>query len=335
MSRPESGPVRVLEWIRSPIGMWNLPRELVSKLVADVPHATVVSPATREEADARLPEADVVLGFAVRPENFARAHRLRWIHSTSAGVTGMLFPELVASDVTVTNGRGLHAEAMAEHALAMMLAFARKLHHARDWQRAHEWAQSRTWEEAPAVGSLSGATLGLVGLGAIGSAIAVRAKALGMRVLAVRRHPARDPAPADEQWPASRLRELLPKVDWLVLAAPHTGETAGLIGREELALLHRGARLMNLGRGALVDEAALVEALREGRLAGAALDVFAEEPLPEANPLWDLPEVIVTPHTSGLGPRLWERAMEQFTANLRRFVAGEPLENVVDKRAGY
>jgi phosphoglycerate dehydrogenase-like enzyme len=295
----------------------------------------VRSPDTREQADALLPEADVVLGFAVRPANFARASRLKWIHSTAASVTGVLFPELVASRVIVTNARGLHAEAMAEHALAMMLAFARKLHHARDAQHAHEWTQAQLWEEPPAIGSLVGATLGLVGLGAIGSAIAVRARALGMRVLAVRRHPAADPAPADEQWPVSRLRELLPRLDWLVLVAPHTPETERMIGREELALLRPGARFMNLARGALVDEAALVDALRERRIAGAALDVFAEEPLPRTSPLWDLPEVILTPHTSGLGPRYWERAMGQFTANLKRFLAGEPLENVVDKRAGY
>ena len=336
MSPPSSNDrVRVLEWVRSPIGMWNLPRELVSKLAAAVAQVDVMSPPTREEAEALLPEADVVLGFVVRPENLARARRLRWIHSTAAGVTGMLFPELVASDVVVTNARGLHADAMAEHALAMMLAFARKLHHARDWQHAHEWAQGRTWEEAPSIGSLAGTTLGLIGLGAIGSAIAVRAKALGMRVLAVRRRPAIDPGPADEQWPVSRLREVLPRVDWLVIAAPQTSETERLIGREELALLRPGARLMNLGRGALVDEPALIEALRSKQIAGAALDVFEKEPLPPESPLWDLPEVILTPHTSGLGPRLWERAMEQFTANLRRFVAGEPLANVVDKRAGY
>ena len=336
MSRPpDDGPVRVLEWIRSPNRIWNLPRELVQKLAADVPEATVSCPATREEAEALLPEADVVLGFVVRPANLARARRLRWIHSTSAGVTGVLFPELVASDVVVTNARGLHADAMAEHALAMMLAFVRKLHHARDQQRAHEWAQERTWDEAPGIGALAGATLGLVGLGAIGSAITVRARSLGMRVVAVRRRPALDPAPADEQWSVSQLREVLPRVDWLVLAAPQTRETEGLIGREELRRMKASARLVNLGRGALVDEPALIEALSSGRLAGAALDVFAEEPLPPASPLWDLPEVILTPHTSGLGPRLWERAMEQFTANLRRFVAGRPLENVVDKRAGY
>jgi len=174
-----------------------------------------------------------------------------------------------------------------------------------------------------------------VGLGAIGTAIAERARALGLRVIAVRRHPPADPAPAHEQWPASRLHDLLPVVDWLVIVAPHTPETQGLIGRDELARLRPSARLMNLARGALVDERALIAALRAGRLAGAALDVFEDEPLPRSSPLWDLPEVIVTPHTSGLGPRYWERVVEQFTANLRRFLAGEPLTNVVDKRAGY
>ena len=335
---PVDRPLRVLEWVRFPSGIWNLPRELAAKIaadVADVALVTVMSPVTRREADDLLPDADVVLGFAVRAANFARAHQLRWIHSTAASVTGVLFPELVASDVIVTNARGLHADAMAEHALAMMLAFARKLHHARDAQRAHEWAQETMWDQSPGIGSLAGATLGLVGLGAIGGAIAARARALGMRVIAVRRRPAADAAPAHEQWPVSRLRELLPRVDWLVLVAPLTPETEGLIGREELSLLRPGARLMNLGRGALVDEPALIEALATRKLAGAALDVFAEEPLPATSALWDMPEVILTPHTSGLAPRYWERAMEQFTANLRRYVAGEPLLNLVDKKAGY
>ena len=333
---PANDPVRVLEWVRFPNGIWNLPPDLARKVEADVAHVSVRSPATREEADAMLSEVDVVLGFAVRPANFARASRLRWIHSTAASVTGVLFPELVASDVVVTNARGLHADAMAEHAIAMMLAFARRLHHARDAQHAHAWAQTPMWEGSPSIESLAGGTLGLVGLGAIGSAIAVRARGMGMRVIALRRKPAdRVPAPAHAQWPVSRLHELLPRVDWLVLAAPHTPETDCMIGWEELTLMKPSARLMNLGRGALVDEAALIEALREGRIAGAALDVFDEEPLPPGSPLWDMPEVVVTPHTSGLAPRYWERAMEQFTANLRRFMAGEPLENVVDKQAGY
>ncbi|HEY6196585.1 MAG TPA: D-2-hydroxyacid dehydrogenase [Candidatus Eisenbacteria bacterium] len=325
----------VLEWVRYPNGIWNLPRPLARALADAAPGVEVWCPASREEAEARLPEADIVLGFAVRPENFARASRLKWIHCTAASVTGVLFPALVESDVVVTNARGLHGDAMAEHALGVMLAFARKLHHARDAQRAHEWSQAVQWTEPPPIGTLAGSTLGLVGLGAIGSALAVRARALGMRVIAVRRHPAADPAPAHAQWAASRLGELLAEADWVVLAAPHTPETVGLIGAAELARMKPGARLVNLGRGALVDEPALVAALQSGKLAGAALDVFAEEPLPAASSLWDLPEVIVTPHTSGLAPRYWERAMAQFTENLERWLAGAPLRNVVDKRAGY
>jgi len=328
-------PVRVLEWVRYPLDIWSLPRELAAGLAGAVPGTEVWSPATREEADARLPEAEVVLGFAVRPRNLASARRLRWIHSTAASVTHVLFPELVETDVVITNASGLHADAMAEHTLGVMLAFARNLHRSRDDQHARRWAPESLWRDAPAIGSLAGTTLGLVGLGRVGAAVATRARALGMRVLAVRRHPAAEPAPADEQWPVERLGELLGRADWLVLAAPHTRETERLIGARELALLRPGARLVNLGRGALVDETALLEALRAGRLAGAALDVFDREPLPADHPFWGMPEVILTPHTSGLGPRYWERALEQFVANLRRYVAGEPLANVVDKRAGY
>jgi phosphoglycerate dehydrogenase-like enzyme len=330
-----SPPVRVLEWVRYPTGVWNLPRELAAGLATAASGVEVRSPETRAEAEALLPEAEVVLGFIVRPDNLARAAKLRWIHSTAASATHVLFPALIDSPIVVTNARGLHADAMAEHALGVMLAFVRKLHHARDAQRSRVWAQEAMAGEAPAFGSLGGSTLGLVGLGAIGSALAARARALGMRVLAVRRHPAAEAAPAHEQWPVARLHELLEQSDWVVVVAPHTSETDGMFGAAEFARMKPGARFLNLGRGALADEPALIEALRSGHLAGAALDVFADEPLPTASPLWDLPEVILTPHISGLGPRYWERAMEQFTDNLRRYVAGQPLRNVVDKQAGY
>lgn len=325
--------LRVIEWVRYPTGVWNLPRELAAGLAAAVPGVQVHCPETRAEAEALLPEADIVLGFLVRPENLAAARKLRWIHSTAASATHVLFPALVESDVVVTNARGLHADAMAEHALGMMLAFVRQLHHARDAQRARAWAQEDM--SARGFGTLGGATLGLVGLGAIGGALATRARALGMRVLAVRQHPAAEPAPAHAQWPVSRLHDMLEQSDFVVVVAPHTSATERMFGAAEFARMKPGARFVNLGRGALADEAALVDALRSGRLAGAALDVFQEEPLPKTSPLWDLPEVILTPHISGLGPRYWERAMLQFIENLRRYVAGEPLHNVVDKRAGY
>jgi len=325
----------VLEWVRHPQDMWTLPREMAAALDGAVPGARVWTPASREEADALLPEVEVVLGFAVRPHNFARARRLRWVHCTAASATHVLFPGIVESEVRVTNARGIHADSMAEHAIGVLLAFARKLHRARDAQREHTWVQDALWGEPPPIGWLAGTTLGLIGLGRVGSAIAERGRAMGMRVLAVRLHPVSPPAPAHEQWGVERLPDLLEASDWVVIAAPHTTATTRLIGARELARMKPGARLVNLGRGAIVDEAALVEALHAGRVAGAALDVFEDEPLPAGSPLWDHPEVIVTPHTSGLGPRYWERVLEQFMANLRRFVAGEPLENLVDKRAGY
>ena len=325
----------VLEFVRHADPVWNLPRRFVEELAAELPEATFLSPTDQAEADARLPEADVVLGWAVRPENFHRATRLAWIQVTAASVASLLFPELVESAVIVTNGRGLHAVSMAEHALGVMLAFARKLHLARDAQRQRRWAQDQLWTEPPAFGGLSGTTLGLVGFGAIGRAITERARPLGMRVIALRRHPAAVPAPADEQWGVERLPDLIARADWLVLAPPLTAETRGLIGATELALMKPGAILVNLGRGALVDQEALAEALREGRIAGAGLDVFQREPLPAASPLWSLPQVILTPHISGLDPRLWERAMDLFRRNLYAFLEDRPLENVVDKRAGY
>jgi phosphoglycerate dehydrogenase-like enzyme len=237
--------------------------------------------------------------------------------------------------VVVTNSRGLHANSMAEHALGLIFAFARKLHLARDAQARRDWMQERMWTGAPPFRDVAGATLGLVGLGAIGSALAARARALGMKVIAVRRRPAADPAPADAQWGEERLEEMLGVSDFVVLAPPLTPQTQGMITRARLSRMRPHAILINLGRGALVDETALIDALERGALAGAGLDVTEEEPLPPESPLWAMPNVIMTPHVSGLGPRYWERAMALFSRNLRAFVAGAPLENVVNKREGY
>jgi phosphoglycerate dehydrogenase-like enzyme len=326
--------LHVLEYIRDPQGVWSLPAAELDRLRANFPGVEFLAPADRPEADRLLPEADVVLGWAVRPENFDRAGQLKWIQITAAGVGSLLFPALIDSPVVVTNGRGLHAVAMAEHTIAVLFGFARRLHLARDAQRERVWAQEALLR-GPGFMKLEGTRLGLVGLGSVGAEIAVRARALGLEVVAVRRRPSADPAPADAQWGVEALDELLATSDWVVLAAPLTEETRGLIGARELARMRPGAVLVNLGRGGLVDEAALVEALRSGRLGGAALDVVEHEPLPVDSPLWDLPGVILTPHVSGLGPRYWERAMDLFAENLRRYLADQPLLNTVDKRAGY
>lgn len=326
---------RVLEWIRHRDGIWNMPRGQVERLRTLFPDVSFDAPESREACDALLPEADVVLGYAVRRENFATAKRLRWIHSMAAGVEWMLFPELVESDVTLTCSRGLHALSIAEHTLGVMLAFARQLHVSRDAQHEQRWTQLAQWDTAPGFGQLAGATVGIVGFGHIGRAIGERCRALGMHVLAVRRHPAAAPEPAHEQWGPGRLAELFERSDWIVLAAPHTSESTHLVDAAMLARVKPGARLVNVGRGALVDEPALVAALREGRLAGAALDVMEEEPLAAGSPLWTMPHVIVTPHVSGLGPLYWERATDLFVEHLRAYRDDRPLPNVVDKRAGY
>jgi len=327
--------LRVLEFIRDRDDVWNLPPAALDRLRREFPDVTFDTPRDRAEADRAVAEADVVLGNAVRPENFDSAKRLRWIQVTAAGVGHMLFPELLESDVVVTNGRGIHAVAMAEHTMGVLLTFVRKLHLARDEQNRKRWTQRELWAGTPEFGALGGRTLGLVGFGSAGEEIARRARALGMRVIAVRRRPQHEPAPADEQWGPERLPDLLARADFLVLATALTAGTRGLIGREQLARMKPEVILVNLGRGGLVDEEALIESLREGRIAGAALDVFRDEPLPESSPLWEMPQVIVTPHISGLGPRYWERAVDLFARNLRAWRAGEPLINVVDKRAGY
>jgi phosphoglycerate dehydrogenase-like enzyme len=326
--------LKVVEYVRSEDGIWSIPRPLVEALASDFRDVTFVSPPDRAAAERELDDAEVVIGWAVRRDNFERARRLRWIHLTSAGLGPLLFPEMVASPVVITNSRGLHADAMAEHALGVLLAFARKLHLARDAQRERRWIQDSIWFDAPPLGQLAGATLGVVGFGAIGRATATRAKALGMRVIALRRRPSADPA-ADAVWGAERLGDLLAESDYVVVCIPLTADTRGLIGAPELARMRPHAILVNLGRGALVDEPALIAALESGRIAGAGLDVFAEEPLPVASPLWTLPQVIATPHVSGFGPRLWERALELFARNLHAWLDGRPLENVVDKQAGY
>jgi phosphoglycerate dehydrogenase-like enzyme len=327
--------LHVLESVRFANSVWNLPPTYVEALRGKFPDVHFTSPPDQGAADALLPDAEVVIGWAVNAGNFSTAQRLRWVHATAAGVGLLMFPAMIASDVIVTNSRGLHADAMAEHTLGVMLSFVRQLHRSRDAQRERRWAQEEMWTVPPEFGTLAGSTLLLVGLGAVGGAIASRARSLGVRVIAVRRNPRPDPAPADEQWSIAELPRLLPRADWLVLAAPLTDDTRHLIGAKELSLLKRSAVLVNVGRGHLVDEPALVAALSTGTLGGAALDVFEQEPLSVDSPLWEMTNVLLTPHVSGLAPDYWGRAMVMFEDNLRRFTEGRPLLNVVDKKAGY
>jgi phosphoglycerate dehydrogenase-like enzyme len=223
---------------------------------------------------------------------------------------------------------------MAEHVLAVTLALARQLHTAMRHQVNHRWAQDLL--ESQGLLTLRGRRMGIVGLGSIGMEVARLAAPWGLKVSAIRRRADLErPPEVDELLPPDRLDDLLAKSNVVVLAAPLTAATRALIGRRELSLMKRGAFLVNVGRGGLVDDEALVAALRTGHLGGAALDVFAEEPLPASSPYWDLPNVIVTPHTSGTMEDYWDQLVSLFSENLRRFEAGLPLLNVVDKLAGY
>ena len=328
-------PLHVLESVRSSNTVWRLPPGHVDALREKFPGVRFSNPDDLAGAGQLLPDADIVLGWAVNAQNFASARKLRWVHVTAAGVGPLMFKELIESDVTLTNSRGLHAEAMAEHTLGVMLSFVRQLHRCRDAQRERRWAEVELWTVPPHFGTLTGSTMVLVGLGAVGGAISFRARALGVHVIGVRRNPDASDTRADEQFGSDALPRLLPRADWLVLAAPLTSGTRQLIGARELSLLKPSAVIVNVGRGRLLDEAALVAALTEGRLAGAALDVMEVEPLPQSSPLWDMPNVLLTPHISGLAPDYWGRALAIFEDNLRRTIDGRPLINVVDKRAGY
>lgn len=314
--------------------VWTIPAAQVDRIVRALPGDEVVDARDAAARGRALPDADVLLAASLTADELALARRLRWIHCSAVGLGGLLTPELAGSQLVVTNSRGLHADFIAEHALALLLALRRGLHVAAARQAAHEWAQLEL--AASRVGSLADVNLLVVGLGTIGSRVAALAASLGMRVTGVRRRPA-EPTPPGVVLvlPPERLAEGLGHADAVVLALPTTAATRGLIGRAELAAMRPSALLVNVARGRLVDESALVEALRGGRLAGAALDAFAHEPLPPDHPFWKLPNVLVTPHTAAFGGDYWSPIVDLFLENLARFGRGEPLVNVVDKAAGY
>lgn len=280
-------------------------------------------------------DAEVYSGFGVPREAFVEGRALRWVHSGAAGVGSSLFPEMRESDVVLTNSAGLHAEPLAEHALALMLHFARGLDVAAAARRRRGWAHAELAGRGSPVRELAGATVGVVGYGGIGSAVGRRASAVGMRVLGMRRRPEESAGEVARMFGPDGLDELLERSDYVVLSVPETPETERLIGLRELSLMGQDGVLINVSRGGVVDEEALVQMLREGGLRGAGLDVFEEEPLPPDHPFWGMDQVVITPHTGAVSPRFWERETDLILENVRRYRRGEPLVNVVDKARGY
>ncbi len=253
---------------------------------------------------------------------------LTWVHSVSAGVEHALDEDLREMDVTLTNASGVFDLPIAETVLAYILMIAKRMPEFMAQQRAYTWKKHALREAADL-------TIGIVGSGSIGTEIARLCKALGMRVIATRRHPERSTPHVDEIFSADALDTLLSKADVAVIAVPLTSETKGMIGAHQLRQMPTQAWLINIARGAVVDESALIKALQTGEIAGAALDVFVEEPLPPESPLWEMENVILTPHNSWSTPHVKEREAALFLENLRRYLHGDTLRNVVDKELGY
>ena len=323
----------VLIAVISPAPAWVMPQRHVDRLRSDFPQHTFIEASDRDEIRRRLPEADVAFASYVDRDAFASATRLKWVQSPAVGVGRLMYPELLASAVILTSARGIRARSMAEHVIGVTIALARVLPATIRAQAAHRWAQE---ELETATRTLCGQRMGIVGLGAIGREVVKIAAPFGFRVTAIRRRAGEAvPDGVDAVWTPDRLPDLLAQSDVVVLAAPRTPATNRLIGRAQIEQMKPGALLVNVARGKLVDDDALIDALRDGRLGGAALDVFSEEPLDPSSPYWDLPNVIVTPHTSGAMQDYWTPLVELFADNLRRFEKGEPLLNVVDKVAGY
>ena len=279
------------------------------------------------ELEQLFARAEVMLAWRVLPGIASVAPRLRWVQLLSAGVDHV--PQIGDNRVVVTNASGIHAVPISEYVLGVMLVLAKRLHLAFDSQRQKRWQR---FGFTPS--ELEGKTLGIIGLGHIGRAVARLGRAFGMRVVAMKRTPGAE-EDVDELLPADRLHDLLAQSDFVVLAVPLTHETRQMIDEAALRSMKRGACLVNIARGAVVDEEALSRALREEWIAGAALDVFEKEPLPEDSSLWGLENVIITPHMAGGSERYMERAVALFADNLRRYLAGEPLRNVVDLERGY
>jgi len=280
--------------------------------------------------------AEIYLGYGVPAGVVARGRStLKWVHSGTAGI-GASLPHLAGTGIVLTNSAAVHAEPIADWVIAGLAYFARSLDRMREAQAAGRWAREDFTELRVPVAEFRDLRVGIFGLGGIGSAVARRALALGMFVAGVRRRPERGGPPGVGWvggWPD--LPRLAAESDCFVIAAPHTRETAGAVGRDVLRRLPHGAVVVNVSRGSLLDETALLELLDASQLRGAALDVFAREPLPPGHPLWRHPRVLVSPHASAVTSRFWERETGLILENIRRYLAGAPLLNVVDQEAGY
>ncbi len=321
--------------------------ERLAKIIQAAQPMRVVNAATEQNALREIADAEALFGY-LTPALLRAAPKLRWVQAPTASMEKFLFPELVASPVIVTNMRGIFSDVIADHVFGFVLCFAKNFHVYMRQQWEEVWHMlGREANELPGYGgpgevhpsdrvaiTLADSTLGVVGLGGIGAEVARRGLAFGMRVLGMDPKVA-EPPPGVWLRRPDQLDEMLGQSDFVVIAAPHTPQTFKLFNRDRIRQMRRSAYLINVGRGVIVDLADLTAALQAGEIAGAGLDVFEIEPLPAGHPLWKMPNVIITPHCAAASPRVPQRHLETLLDNVRRFAAGQPLRNVVDKKSWF
>ncbi len=304
-------------------------REHLSKVQAVSEDIDIVVPQTAEETQAQMRDTEVVFGDFY-PEMFAEARSLRWVQSIGSGIDGVLFDEFIESDIVLTSAKGTVGIHLADHAWALILALTRGIHTAlreKSWQ-ARMPIRASSWE-------LAGMTLGVFGLGGTGVEVARRAQGFGMRVLALDSETVQKPSFVEEIWPLDRFYELLEESDIAVICLPLTPQTKGLFDARAFSHMRSHALLINVTRGDIVDGPSLLDALEKGVIGGAGLDTSPGEPLPDDHPLWNMDNVVVTPHTAGGSPARVARIVDVFCDNLARYLEGRPLTGVIDKRKGY
>ena len=312
---------------------WTMGEKQLNAIKDAAPDAKIVIIKNQGEWDNQAsklgPEVDIF--FGLRPAKWHhQMPNLAWAQQVGAGANWLMeSPDFKKSKVILTNASGVNAVPISEHILALILALSRGINLSMRNQ------VRRTWDRRGAVFELEGSTLGIIGLGKIGEKTAQKAKALNMKVLGLRRNPEKSSPHVDSMYGPEGLHDLLKASDWVAITLAMTAETTGLIGEPELRAMKKTAYIINIARGPVISEKILVRALKEGWIAGAGLDVFEEEPLPETSPLWDMENVIITPHWAGATPYYIDRLLDIFTENLRRFKAGKPLLNIVDKELGY
>jgi len=330
---------RMVIYLPHPLPIWRIPQSSIERIRKAAGRLYDIDlPRDERELERAIPETEVLYAWGLTGKLVPLAGRLSWLHTPLSGVDRVLNPELLKTSIRVTSSRGVNSVAVAEHTFGMVLALTRGIAQAARAQAERRFIQGELYGRKPPLAELNGKVLGLYGFGEIGREIASRAHAFGMKVWAVSRSAnakTKPPHGVDRLLPAKRAEAMVRAADVLVLALPLTEATRGIAGERLLHSMKPTAILVNIGRGALVQEPALSRAMREGWIAGAALDVFVHEPLPVESPLWGLPNVLLTPHVAGTHPDYMARSAGIFLDNLKRYRAGKPLLNQVNLQAGY